>query len=490
VTAQVSHLPAGETRLRRTDAVTLLTIYVFLLMIIPSPLVFAPLGGAGGPDTIFGVLLLFAYLMTLASPALALTRGRQPIRVAAVVFTCAVLAAYISANRRTLPSLEQNGADRGVILMLGWLGVMLVAADGIPSMERLNTLLRRIIMGATAISALAITQFFTGLDIARYIQIPGLISQTPYISLLTRNNLNRPSATAIDPIELAVVLAICLPIAIHRARFAPAGMRLRRWLQVALIGVALPMTVSRTGILALIVVAVVVPSVWPKRDRRIALGVGLIALAGMFLLAHGLIGELGSLFSQVGSDTSSASRTSAFGSSAPFIGQHPWFGRGFGTFLPATYFFTDDQYLLSLIEIGFAGLFCLLALFATGWMTARNARRMSSDPETRHLAQCMAAAVAVPAVSFATLDALSFAMAASLTFLMLGCVGALWRLARSEASVSGGGLLPQGRGGSPPPGHEPPPYLPDPAFSGVEKDDTAPIPVVQGAAQSGAARTR
>jgi polysaccharide biosynthesis protein PslJ len=104
----------------------------------------------------------------------------------------------------------------------------------------------------------------------------------------------------------------------------------------------------------------------------------------------------------VTSDTSSALRTSAFFSAVPFINQHLWLGRGFGTFLPATYFFTDDQYLLSFIEIGAIGVLCLLGLFVTGWMTARNARRRSVNPQTRDLAQSMAASVAVPAVAFVT----------------------------------------------------------------------------------------
>jgi O-antigen ligase len=466
VTAQVADLTGGETRVRSTDAVTLLTIYTFLLMVIPSPLVFSPLGGSGGPDTIFAALLLVAYLVTLAAPQLALSRGRQPIRVAAVVLTCAVLCAYVAANRRTLPYLEQNGADRGLILILGWLGIMLVAADGIPSMERLKTLLGRIILGASAMSVLAITQFFTGLNAAQYIKIPGLNAQTVFSDLLTRNQLNRPSATAIDPIELACVLAICLPIAIHRARFAPPGLARRRWLQAALIGIALPMTVSRTGIIAIAVASLVVLPTWPKRDRRMAYLVGLIAIAGMYASIPGLIGEFRSLFGQVGTDTSSTSRTSAFSSSVPFISQHPLFGRGFGTFLPATYFFTDDQYLLSFIEIGAVGLLALLGLFITGWLSARNARRLSTDPETRHLAQCMAAAVAVPPVAFATFDALSFAMAAGLTFLMLGCVGALWRLVRTEQSGAMG-IPPGGTRGS---------RGPDPA---PDFSDTDPIPVIR-----------
>jgi hypothetical protein len=47
----------------------------------------------------------------------------------------------------------------------------------------------------------------------------------------------------------------------------------------------------------------------------------------------------------------------------------------------------------------------------------------------RDLMQSLAAAVAAAAVSFATFDALSFGIASGLTFLVLGCVGAAWRLA-------------------------------------------------------------
>lgn len=98
---------------------------------------------------------------------------------------------------------------------------------------------------------------------------------------------------------------------------------------------------------------------------------------------------------------------------------------------------------MSLIEIGFVGLLTLIGLFVTGWMCARNARRLSTDPETRHLAQCLAATVAVPAVAWATFDATSFPMAASLTFLMLGCVGALWRLVRvPSADISDTAPIP------------------------------------------------
>ncbi len=476
--------PTEQKLAHGTDAVTLLSIYAFLLMIIPSPLAFSPLGGAGGPATIFAALLLICYLITLASPPLALNRRPQPIRTAAVVFTCSVFITYMLANRTQFASsLEQNGADRGLIILAGWLGVMLVASDGITSLGRLNVLLRRIVMLATAISGLAIVQFFSGLNITS-ISIPGLSETVTYQSLLNRDGLNRPSSTAIDPIELACVLAICLPIAIHRARNAPPGERLGRWLQVAIIGLALPTTVSRTGIIALGVTALVLLPTWSARHRWASLAVVVFGVGAIFVLKPNLFSEFGTLFSSVGSDTSSTSRTGAFSSAAPFVHLHPWFGRGFGTFLPDTYFFTDDQYLLSLIEIGIVGLASLVALFVTGWFTARSARRLSTDPVVRDLAQTLAACIAVPAVAWATFDATSFPMAAGLTFLALGLVGALWRLVRAQAAANAALGTPSP---PPPPDGRPERGLPpDPDAS-----DGARLPTIRvGAVMSSTRRLR
>src|SRR5262249_13133133 len=168
--------------------------------------------------------------------------------------------------------------------------------------------------------------------------------------LLSRNGLNRPSATAAHPLEFAAVLGMVLPIAINRARFAPPGKRLTRWLQVGLIGAALPMTVSRSAILGILAVCFVLLPTWPKLERRIAYGVLALGTMGLWFLTPGLLGTFRTLFATLSGDTSTTSRTGALSMASPYVSQHPWFGRGFGTFFPATYFFTDDQYLLSLID--------------------------------------------------------------------------------------------------------------------------------------------
>ena len=216
---------AGKPAGRRVDAVTILTVWVVLLMGIPATLVVAPLGAVGGPATIFAAVVLVFYLVTWLHPALAPAKGRQPVRAAALLLTCAVIGTYVSANRHIMPGLERNGIDRGIILICGWLGVLIMASDGIPSMERLKKLLGRVVIGATAMAVLGITQFFTGLDATQYIVIPGLKEQSLNTDLLSRNGLNRPSATAAHPLEFAAVLAMVLPIAINRARFAPPGLR-------------------------------------------------------------------------------------------------------------------------------------------------------------------------------------------------------------------------------------------------------------------------
>ena len=95
--SEVVNLPATTERERvAVDAVTLLSCYVFLLMLIPSPLVFEPLGGAGSPATMFAAVLLACYLISWLHPRLAPARGVQPVRVVTLFFACSAIASYIS----------------------------------------------------------------------------------------------------------------------------------------------------------------------------------------------------------------------------------------------------------------------------------------------------------------------------------------------------------------------------------------------------------
>jgi O-antigen ligase len=149
----------------------------------------------------------------------------------------------------------------------------------------------------------------------------------------------------------------------------------------------------------------------------------------------GLLGTVKSLFTGFGSDPSIQGRTDDYSQVGTFVGQHPWLGRGFGTFLPKTFFFLDNQYLGIVIEAGFIGLTAMVLLFVVGVFTARGARRRSSDEEERDLYQALAASIATVMIGYITFDGFGFPMISGLLFFLLGCAGAAWRSTRTQRAA-------------------------------------------------------
>ena len=405
-------------------------------MVLPSALVVNVFGAAGRPATLFAAILLAWYLLAKQHPDADLYRRRQPVRAASIGLCCSVLASYVSANRAMMSTTQVNASNRGLILLASWLGVMLIAADGIADEDRLALLLRRIVAGATFMAIIGIAEFVTGTDVTKYVTIPGLAVHEQVTDLMTRAGLIRANSTAAQPLEFCAVLTMCLPLAVHYARYAPPGRRLMRWLQVALIAGTIPMAVSRSGIVALIVIAIMLIPTWSARQRRHAYVALLAGPAGLWLSAPGLLNSFVMTFGQLGSDTSTTSRASALSLAGPFIAAHPWLGQGLATFDPQTNFFVDDQLVTSLIETGVIGLIAVLAVFASGWYVTHSVSRNCADTETRDLSRSLMASLAAAFICFATFDVLSFSIASGLFFLIVGCAGAAWRLTRSRGATA------------------------------------------------------
>jgi O-antigen ligase len=420
--------PALVSRRRPVDAVSILTVFIVLLFAIPSKLVFAPLGGAGSPAQLTGLVALLLWASAMLSRRRAPRAARQPVRLAMLVFVGVTMLSYVAATIRPIDELELAAADRGLLMLFSWLGIVLIASDGISSQERLMVLLRRLAAAGGAVGLLGILQFETGMTFTNLIQIPGLSESGALAAAVGgRDGFSRPAGTAVHPIEYGIVLTMLLPIAIHVALADRSRPTLRRWAPVAFLAAAVPISISRSAIVCSIVMLAFLVPTWAPRLRRRAY----VAIAGlaavMFVAVPGIIGTLVGLFSGIGTDTSAQSRTGSYAIASEFIARAPLLGRGFQTFLPA-YHILDNQYLLTTIEAGFIGLAALLGLFFTGIVTARRGRRLSGDPDTRQLGQALAASLAAGAASFALFDALSFPQVASLVMLTLGLIGAYYRL--------------------------------------------------------------
>ena len=437
------------------DGTTFLTVYLVLVLVIPSRLVVGPLGSAGAPATILGMVATVWWCWHQMSQRRTFELRTQPVRRTMLIFGGAIVASFVAAQLRPISDAESSSADSGLLLILAFTGLLLVANDGIPNRDRLDVLVRRIALGVGLVAVLGLVQFATGQPFTDLLQIPGLQVNGNLVSVNERSGFVRPAGTAIHPIEFGTVLNLLLPLCLYVAAYpGPIG-RFRRWFPVVAIALAVPISISRSAIVgAAIVLAFLIPT-WSSRVRRLAL-VGIVVLAGlMFVAVPGMLGTITDLFSGISGDTSTQSRTGSYDLAYDFIARAPIVGRGFLTFMPQ-YRILDNQYLGLAIDTGLLGVFSLLALFVVGLVVALRTRFRSSDPATRSLAQSFAASIAVAMASFALFDAFSFPMFAGLTFMVLGLAGCLWRLER--ALDDAGSRSPDDGTGRPPRGdplHEP-----------------------------------
>jgi hypothetical protein len=429
--------PVGRFRL---DAAAFLSVCVFALMLIPSNLTISAIGAVGTPALLLGLGALVWWTAAQMNRSTSASTPPQPIRRAMLWFTIAVLASYIAATVRPLDTVELNAADRGLLLIASWLGLVLLAGDGLIGRFRLEVVLRRLVLAGGIAALVGIVQFVTGASLVDLIQVPGLTPNTALTSIYDRNGFTRAAGTSSHPIEFGVVLAMILPVALHFALTDLSRSALARWLPVGLIAFAVPITISRSALVGVVVALLVLIPTWSAARRRISYLVIAGVVVAIYVAIPGMLGTLTRLFTNISNDGSALSRTDSYSLALEFIERAPLFGRGLSTFLPQ-YRILDNQYLGLLIEVGFVGTVALLAVFATAVDTALVSRRSSTDETTRSLAQSLVAMVAAGTVSFATFDAFGFPQASTLVFLGIGCIAALANTVSLDPNDDG--LLPR-----------------------------------------------
>ena len=188
--------------------------------------------------------------------------------LAILAFALAVLASFVAAMTRTIPVAEQLSAERGLITVLSWSGLIVVLSQGISRYDQIDIIMRRVVIFGSVVAAIGIFEFYSGINVTDYVRIPGMSPNIDYSTLLTRGSFYRPSSTAVDPIEFSVSMAILLPFALHQALNPARSGRIRRWLPVALIGFAIPLTVSRSGIVGAAIALLFLVPTWTPRQRR------------------------------------------------------------------------------------------------------------------------------------------------------------------------------------------------------------------------------
>ncbi|GGR51394.1 hypothetical protein GCM10010168_82800 [Actinoplanes ianthinogenes] len=431
----------SQQRLRTLGPDSLLATYIVLLLVLPSRLVVASIGATGTVANLFLLVSLLWFALSWLMRRVSTAPFTRPARLALLGYVVAVLLAYVAAGRRDADPTEYSAADRGLLQLLIWLPLILLTTS-LTEYRQIDRLLRLFVRLSAGVALVAMLEFVFKTSLTSWIVIPGLSSNSA-AELISRGDFVRPTATAANTLELATTMVIALPFAIQQAFHGEGRTLWRRWVPVGLISLAAVMTVSRTSVIGLIITLAVLLPTWDlSRIGRFFL-VLVPALGAVRVLVPGLVGTLVGLFTAMldGGDNSTQSREATSADVGEYSAGHTWFGRGPGTFLPLLYRYTDNQYLLALLEIGVVGIVAIVVIYVTMIHCGGAGRRRFTDPARRETGQAFVAVGFVLLVVTATFDTLSFPIVAGSTFLMLGLSGAYLSVARREQAHMGD--LPQ-----------------------------------------------
>ncbi|MET1044813.1 MAG: O-antigen ligase family protein [Microbacteriaceae bacterium] len=441
--SSVRAVPAhrGIKSRRGIDAVTMLTVYLVLLLAVPSGVVVTALGSLGSPSLIWGLVLLGWWTISrLQNRGFDSRPIAQPVRFAFAAFVVIVLLSFAAAMLRGQPDDQVSPAFTALVRLLSWAGVLLVALDGIRTPSELVSMVRRIGIGAGLLATLGLLQFLTGQALVDFFgTIPGL---SMVGGIQERGGVIRASGTAIHPLEYATALNAALPLVIAAAishgfqsRQSPGG--LWWWLPVVLIAISSMVGVSRSAIIGFAVAVITMIPALPRGYRAAVVGMGTVLGVAVLAAVPGLLSTTVRLFAGAASDPSTQSRTNGLERVPEFMSTSPLIGSGFGLFLPRYYIF-DNQWVLLAIEVGILGVLAFLGFFGAAIWSALRAKR-SSHSDVRMLGHALAASMFNVAVLFAFFDGLSFPIAGGMLFILAGLCGSTLTAASTpeRGAVSG-----------------------------------------------------
>jgi O-antigen ligase len=316
--------------------------------------------------------------------------------------------------------------------------VVIVAAEGLPTLADVRRVLRALIWGGAVCGVVAALQFKWSLDLTSYLKIPGFTTNSAAAidaTIVARGAQNRVPGTGIDPIEMGVAMSMLLAIAIYMMIYDTSRPKWQRVVPVVLIVVAVAASVSRSAVIAVVIACGGLIISFPPTRRLKGLAVIPIALGVIALAAPGLIGTLVNFFASAPADPSITHRTNNYPYVLQLVKEAPWLGQGGGTYVPAfSANVLDNEYLSVVIELGLLGLAALIFYLLWPAVCAFVARNRTTNPELRDLCAALGAAELAAVAASATFDSFSFPMFYDLQALIVGLIGAVWLIVEKEAN--------------------------------------------------------
>lgn len=430
MTAQLERpVELGEKPWWQFDTLTIVTIWMALLFLIPQQWVLPGGGSIARPSIVVGLGGCLLYVASRFVPSM-VPRGRNPVAAGLWGYGTVVVMSHMLSFNRDLYNHEITAGQREVVMTASMIGIGLLVGASIENREQLEKVLRRLVFFGAVVAATALLQFYFAWDLVAEIRYPGLsLNGGELARSRARSGFDRATGTTAHAIELGILMAMILPVALHYALHEPVRNKaIRYWVAVFMIGATLPATVSRSAILAIVMSLGTLISVWSRRQLVHGAFIGFIAMVGIYVSSPTLLGSILSLFRGLEDDTSITARTDDYEIAFDFIAERPWFGRGAGTWGSDTYLLLDNQMLLSLLEIGWVGVLTLSFMFLLAIGIARQIRHVARDDTTKHLGQVLFGSLLAGFFANFFVNGLYYQIYVGTCFVMIGAAGALHRM--------------------------------------------------------------
>ena len=422
---------------------TMLATIVLVVLLIPIRR-YSFVSGLPFNLEIYRLLIFVAGALWLASllidPAV---RFRRSIMDFPFVLLGFVYLASLAAcgSRLSQPGLT-SAAIKQVSVFLGFLLVYFLITSVVVRFEDVEVLLRILVGGGAVVAFFSLVEARTQWNVFDHLAtvLPFLRHSSGLSAdALSRDGHLRVLASAEHPIALSALLVMLVPLSLYLGDRT----RQRRWwlATILILGAALS-TLSRTGILMLVVTIVVLTVLRPVEMRllfRRSLKFILPLLIAVHLALPGTIGTFNDLFfanggliAQQSGGQAGSGRVASFGPGLQVVGQHPLLGLGYGTRITdseSVYknsFITDDGWLSTAMEAGLLAVFAWLGIVLSFLFRLGRAARRDRTARGRLLAACAASTTAF-AVGMATYDALSFLQVTFAFFIVLALGAVAYR---------------------------------------------------------------
>jgi polysaccharide biosynthesis protein PslJ len=397
----------------------MLRIFCLLLPALPAYLVLpGALKGNGSPARMmalmmFGLVLLGFMLLRRTAHA----RRVNPGTVILLLYFLLWLTAYGVGLLNNDDYVVASNRTRMLVGLIAHVGVGLYVLTRIQTARERDILLGYLAAGLGFACLTGFLQGVSSIDLRNLFPSGFVVNIETAVSV--RMGLTRVLGMSQYPIEFSVLTAATVPLMIYFAR--NAAKRHFRILSTAACGIALlalPASVSRSGILALIAALLVYMFAFKARPVAIAVTVGALAIGGYSMLFPQVANALWDTITGSADDASIESRVLAYTRVGNVLHQHPLFGLGLGGSPPAVLGYTDDEWMQALAQGGFVGLTAMIVLFGGAVFGMAAALRRATSPRERDQAYMLGAMVAAILASSFTFDLFGFEQATVLTFLV------------------------------------------------------------------------